>query len=332
MVQSFWLQRSLACCTLIGVVALALGMLCAQAPPRAVILTTDISADPDDYWALAHLVLSPELDVRAIVTTHTGEHRILAPPAAESSARIARDELDHLSLHRRPPVIAGSSVALPSRTVLDNPGVQRIISESRTFTPDHRLAVLVIGAATDTASALLADKRLSQRIEIIAMGFNSCEGGGAEFNVVNDPIAWQVILDSDVPVTIGDSSVTRRDLTMTSSLAHSVLGSAGDSGQYLTRLFDDWLASQSKLVSQVMGDTKQWPIWDEVTVAHLLGMTKVDRRARPELRADLSFVDRPNSGTITCVMAVDGPRLWRNLAVRLGATENLSPSSLSPPK
>ncbi|HUL80628.1 MAG TPA: nucleoside hydrolase [Gammaproteobacteria bacterium] len=289
-----------------------------MAAHRAVVLTTDVGADMDDQWALAHLVLSPDVDVRAVVTTHTGQYPVLAPPAAESSARIARDVLGHLPPREAaPPVIAGSSVALSSRAPLDNAGVQRIVSESRTFTADHRLVVLVIGAATDTASALLVDRGLHERIEIVAMGFNTCADGGDVFNVRNDPIAWQVILDSDVPVTIGDSSVTKRDLAMTSERAHALLEPAGDSGRYLAQLLDEWLATRKGLVEQLMGDAKSWPVWDEVTVAHLLGMTTVEHRTRPMLGADLAFSARPSSATISCVTAIDAPHLWSDLAQRL---------------
>jgi len=34
--------------------------------PLAVVLSTDCGADIDDQWALAHLILSPELDLRGI--------------------------------------------------------------------------------------------------------------------------------------------------------------------------------------------------------------------------------------------------------------------------
>jgi inosine-uridine nucleoside N-ribohydrolase len=312
-------------CTMGVVVALAATMSCVQAAPRAVVLTTDIGADMDDQWALAHLVASPDIDVRAVITTHTGRFPALAPPAAESSARIARDELDRLSSGRRPPVFAGSSVALSSRTALDNPGVGRIISESRAFSSDHRLAVLVIGAATDTASALLEDRQLSERVEIVAMGFNTCAKGGDTFNVVNDPIAWQVVLDSDTPITIGDSSVTRRDLVMTSDRAHALLEPAGAKGQYLARVFDQWLLASSTIVQQVMGDTKSWPVWDEVTVAYLLGMTTIEHRARPKLGTALAFIDQPNAGSIACVATIDSPRLWADFVRRLGAVDAAKP-------
>jgi hypothetical protein len=51
-----------------------------QPRPRPILLTTDIGADMDDQWVLAHLVLSAELDLRGVVTTHTGSYPARAGP------------------------------------------------------------------------------------------------------------------------------------------------------------------------------------------------------------------------------------------------------------
>jgi inosine-uridine nucleoside N-ribohydrolase len=289
----------------------------AAAAPRPVVLTTDCGADMDDQWALAHLVLSPEFDIRAVVTTHTGKHQILAAPAAETSARIAREVLQRMPLRARPTVIPGSSIALTSRSPLPNPGVERIISESKTFTRDRRLTVLVIGAATDTASALMADPTVADRIEIIAMGFKGWAEGGDEFNIINDPLAWRVILDSGVPVTVGDGETTKRDLSLTSERAHSILDPAGAPGRYLAGLLDDWFAKHSDVVARVTGNPKVWPVWDEVTVAHMLGFTKAEQRARPKMLPNLSFDHSPKQGVVTWVTSINGDQLWRDLASRI---------------
>src|SRR4051794_22277827 len=97
---------------------------------RPVLLTTDCGADMDDQWAIAHLALSPEFDLRAIVTTHTGKYPNLPPLAAESSARCARDVLANIPPGAKPAIIPGSSVPLSSRSPLRNAGVDRILSES----------------------------------------------------------------------------------------------------------------------------------------------------------------------------------------------------------
>ncbi len=58
--------------------------------PRRVVLTTDIGAEVDDQWALAHLAVAPEIELRGVVTTHAPR---LAVPAAHTAARVARDVL-----------------------------------------------------------------------------------------------------------------------------------------------------------------------------------------------------------------------------------------------
>jgi inosine-uridine nucleoside N-ribohydrolase len=309
---------------LFAIVILAFVNVCDAATPRPIILTTDCGAEMDDQWALAHLVLTPEFDVRAIVTTHTGKIPIFPAPAAETSARFAGEVLDHLPLRSRPTIIAGSSVALSSHTAIRNAGVERIILESRTFNRGRRLTVLVIGAATDAASALLADPSLADRIEIVAMGFSGWPKGGDHFNVVNDPIAWQVILNSRVPLTVGDEPVTLRDLSMTSERAHAILDPAGDPGRYLAGLLDKWLANSRDVVMHVTGDPTRWSVWDEVVVAHMLGMTKAERHTRPKLREDLSFDNSAGRGVMTWVTAIDGGRLWTHLSDRLQQAQRTS--------
>src|SRR5262249_10389323 len=98
--------------------ALSILVSLATASERALVITTDCGADMDDQWALAHMVVSPEFDVRAIVTTHVGKHTILTAPAAETSARNAREVLKHFPARSQPDVISGSSTPLVSRTPL----------------------------------------------------------------------------------------------------------------------------------------------------------------------------------------------------------------------
>jgi hypothetical protein len=64
----------------------ALGLM-PLAERRPVVLTTDIGTEVDDQWALAHLALSADLDLKGIVTTHAPN---LAAPAAETSANYSR--------------------------------------------------------------------------------------------------------------------------------------------------------------------------------------------------------------------------------------------------
>jgi len=305
--------------TSLHLLAAGLAAALAAAQPRPVLLTTDAGADMDDQWALAHLALSPEFDLRGVVTTHTGKHKILPDPAAESTARVAREVLDRMPLKIRPQVIPGSSLPLAGRTEpRRNPGADFLLKASGGFTRDRRLTVLVIGAATDAASALLADPSLAARIEIVAMGFRGWPQGGDEFNIQNDVRAWQVLLDSGVPITVGDGAVTLRDLRMTRERARALFDSRGAPGRYLASLLTDWLDQKAELVRRVTGDPNWWPVWDQVTVAHLLGFTRAETHGRPRLRNDLSFDHRPKPASrITWVTSVDSGRLWADFTSKL---------------
>src|SRR6476619_906236 len=99
----------------------------AQALPgtrRPVVVSTDCGVDMDDQWAIVHLSLIPEFDVRGMVTSHAPN---LPSPPAQESARIAGTVLDALGLAVRPPIFAGSDTPLSSKQPILNAGVDFII-------------------------------------------------------------------------------------------------------------------------------------------------------------------------------------------------------------
>ena len=293
---------------------------------RPVVLTTDCGADMDDQWALAHLALTPEIDLRGVVTTHAPN---LTAPAAETAARIAAEVLAQPPITVRPPVLAGSSAPLAGRDPRPNPGVDFLLERSRDHAPDDRLVVLMIGAATDVASAMLTDDTLAERIEIVAMAFDGWPDGGDAFNVRNDVLAWQVVLESPASVTVGDAAVTLRDLSLTRERARELFGDRGRAGPYLVHLLGDWLDAHPDLVRRVTGDAGSWPVWDEVVVAHLLGFTSSATYPRPVLRDDLSFVHpgprKTSDLTIEWVTRIDSRSLWQHLGERLAPTQPTGP-------
>jgi purine nucleosidase len=158
--------------------------------PIPAILTTDVGAEMDDQWTVAHLLLSPEVDLKAIVTTHAQ----IAGLSSQSSARKADDVLMRVlpdAKSKWPRVEAGSTLPLEgAKNPRESIGVDLLLSISREFSPSKRLTVFVTGAATDVASAILKDPTISNRIIIVAMAFNDWPSGGDVFNVGNDPAAW----------------------------------------------------------------------------------------------------------------------------------------------
>lgn len=269
----------------------------------------------DDQWAIAHLVLNPRTNLLGIVTTHTPYQ------TAQRSAEVAQDVLRHLPVAEKPPVIPGSSTPLES---VDKPqrneGIDFIIETARQYSSHQPLTLLTIGAATDAASALLLEPSIAERIRMVSMAFHSVEGGGREFNVQNDPKAWQVILDAPVPLTVGPAATCLRDLLMTLDRARSLFEGCGGAGEYLVGLLQWWLEAQPKVVEGVTGRDDAWPIWDEIVTAHLLSWTEAEVLPRPYLLDNLDFEFARREGhpypTIQWIRAVDSERLWSDL-VRL---------------
>jgi inosine-uridine nucleoside N-ribohydrolase len=283
--------------------------------PLAVFLTTDCGVDIDDQWALAHLALSPEFVLRGIVPTHASSVR----HSSAASAQCASDVLKHVVPAKAAgvPVIAGSDAPLHDvTTARDNAGVQLLLRLSRQFSASRRLVVLSTGAATDLASAIVEDPSITSRVIVVAMGFTDWPRGGPEFNITNDPVAWQVILSSDVPLVVGSAEATKRGLHMTSPEAAALMRPHGAIGEYLFSLFDRWLAANSELVARMVSPGT-WVIWDEVVVAYSIGLATGADLARPRLEPDLSFSHPATSGRITWITRIESDRVWRDFTRKI---------------
>ena len=222
---------------------------------------------------------------------------------------------ENLPLARAAPeVVAGSPVPLEAQgKPRSGPGAERILAEAEGFGSNNRLTVLAIGAVTDVASALLLDPTLIERVEVLAMGYNAWPAGGDPFNVKNDIPAWQALLDSGVPLTVGDSAVCKRHLVLTPEAAKKRF--ANGAAIYIEGIFTAWVEAHARICKFVTGDERGWPIWDQVTTAHLLGMTEAVSHVRPRLADDISFVhDEASRPSINWITHVDEDRLWGDLA------------------
>jgi inosine-uridine nucleoside N-ribohydrolase len=274
-----------------------------------VILTTDCGVEVDDQWALAHLSLSPRIELRGVVTTHAPG---FPAPSTEAAARAI---LAGLPLAHKVAVLPGSSQPLTDhKTPRPNAGVELLLSESKRPELRRRLVVLVIGAATDVASALLIDPGFADRVEVVAMGFDRWPEGGDPWNVKNDVHAWQVLLESRVPIVVGDVEICKKRLEMSVPTAHRLLDDSGATGRPLVALLESWLEKNAALARKATGKAGHWPIWDEVVVAHLFGLTESETHPRPRLLDDLTFDHSHPSGTIGWIRSVESEKLWADFA------------------
>jgi purine nucleosidase len=294
-----------------------------------VILSTDVGNEIDDQWAVAYLLVDPQdFDVRGIISAHAPS---LPDPSARYTYLVLRDEVENrLDMVQHPPLFEGSSVALKNLTTPErNAGVDFLVSSSRHFSSAHRLTVLTIGAATDVASAILEDPSIADRIRVVAMGFNNWPEGGDEFNVANDPRAWQVILDSHVPVVVGCADVCRANLSLTLEQARKLISMHGPVGAWLWSEFQAWYFRFVKPL-RVDDFSKSWVIWDIITVAYVNGFTSQRTYPRPSLTDKMQFAHSSNGGTITWITKVNTSKLWSDFLAKLDAYQRAHAMHTSP--
>lgn len=299
-----------------------------------VILSTDVGNEVDDQWTIAWLLLSPRLDVLGIMSAHAPT---ITAPAGHTSYRILRDVVENrLEMRVHPPLIEGGSLPMEdSMTPRPSPAVSFLIEKSKPFTKENRLTVLMIGAGTDVASAILTDPTVVDRIRVIQMGFNNRQGGN-EFNIANDPRAVQAILDSSVPLVIGPGDVCRASLSLSLDQAKEMIAARGPIGAWLWEEFQAWYYRYVKPI-RVNDFSKPWIIWDNITLAYVLGMTEQQTALRPRLKDDFTFEPSQTKGTVTQTVTwitdVDERRMWAdflNLLDEYQRTHRVSHEGLRP--
>jgi len=142
-------------------------------PRMRVIMDNDFGGDPDGLFALAHLLLSPSVDVRAIVGSHlrAGDGFDRSMSQAENAAKKARELIQLLDSKNNVPVIAGSNTAMANdSTPVKSEAVNFIIKEALR-TDMHLPLFIVCGAGlTEIASALLTDPSIANKLTVIWIG------------------------------------------------------------------------------------------------------------------------------------------------------------------
>jgi len=286
------------------------GAVCSAQIPDArvpVVLSTDVGNEIDDQWAITYLLLQPRFEVLGVMSAHAPS---ISAPAGETSLRILVDVVENrLGMSTHPPLIEGGSLPLQNATTpRPSPAVRFLIETSRRFTRNNRLTVLMIGAATDVASAILTDPTIVDRVRVIQMGFPD-EKGGEEFNIHNDVHAVQAILDSKVPLVIGPGNVCRASLSLSLDQARAMLATRGAIGAWLWEEYQAWYYRAVKPL-RVDDFSKPWVIWDDIALAYVLGMTTQHTLPRPRMRDDMSFAPGSVDQTVTWITDVDEERMW----------------------
>ncbi len=199
---------------LMGAILLAAA---ADAQTRAVpvIFDTDIGDDIDDALALALILQSPELDLRAVTTVVDD---------TETRSRLAWKEL---KLYGRPDVPVGTGAPEP---LLDARRKERarqfeVLTDDDKQPPYRsavpliietleksavRMTLIPVGPLTNIALALKTQPSIKNKIERIVLMGGAFFPPRAEYNILRDRVAAEIVFRSGIPIVAVGLDVTMK--------------------------------------------------------------------------------------------------------------------------
>jgi purine nucleosidase len=142
-------------------------------PRMRVIIDNDFSGDPDGLFQLAHMLLSPSVEVRGIIGTHLNAHDGFDPSKtqADNAAKKARELLSVMKMGGKATVMAGANYGMQNdSTPVKSDGVDFIIKEALRTDTKLPLYVLCGAGLTEIASALLTKPEIAGKLTLIWIG------------------------------------------------------------------------------------------------------------------------------------------------------------------
>lgn len=199
-----------------------------------VISDNDYSGDPDGLYQLAHVLLSPSIDLRLVIGSHLAPGDVL--DSSTRTADNARDEaakvIELLGCQDAVDAVAGSNERLPDPTTpVDSAGARAIVTEAMRTDTGLPLYVTLGGGLTELASAYLLEPRIADRLTAVWIGGPEYQhlaappfpGSDPEYNLNIDRVAAQVVFnDSRIPLWQVPRNAYRQCLVSMTELATRV--------------------------------------------------------------------------------------------------------------
>lgn len=252
----------------LAILASMLLILCmANAQNRMrVVIDNDFAGDPDGLFALAQLMESHSVDVRAVVGSHlhAGENwTAKGKPSATTAADNARRLFDVMGRTDKNLIVEGSNGPLadtihPIHTV----ATERIIAEAMQCTAKAPLYVLCGGGLTEIASAWIERPEIADRVVVVWIGGAEYPGftpppgvRGGEYNTTIDIKAVQVVFNrSNLKLWQIPRNAYRQCLVSRAMLRSRIEG-ASPVAAWLADMLDAYIGPDKRSECYVLGDS-----------------------------------------------------------------------------
>lgn len=230
------------------------------------VLDTDTYNEVDDQFALAYALLSKDkVDVEAIYAAPYYNDRSNGPSDGMEKSyeeilrllKMLNMSPDGLVFKGSPDYLKDISEPIKSAAALD------LIEKARKSSPDDPLYVVAIGCITNVASAILIEPEIIKNIVVVWLGGNALDWPHQkEFNLIQDVLSAQVVLNSGVPLVITPCmGVVSHFHTTIPELEHYLKGK-NDLSNFLYETVVGYNANNQEAWSK--------EIWDVVAIAWLI--------------------------------------------------------------
>jgi hypothetical protein len=282
------------------------------------IIDSDVGNEVDDFYAIALALASPDrFDLRGICGAHyTKEGRPGSGPGSiDHSVKLTGDLLAAAGMTGRYPVLRGSPPIQYFGFPVESEGSRFIVEEAKKATPEDPLWVVILGASSTTASALLSCPPAVENMRVVyhTRSEYTWPQRSVQYNVSGDIHAARSILDSRVPLVWFD---TGTHIKCPYETTKKYLAPISPLGKFLHdyRDRDPWYSNPVKGFYD-MGDVA-FLIEPEICKYEITGAPKMDQY--------MFFNFAQGSGKMLRVFDVDNDKVWNMLFSRL---ENMGSES-----
>lgn len=273
-----------------------------------IVVDTDAFADSiyemDDQFAIAYMLTFPKFNVKAFYTFQGDEG--FTKGIEEVVKRCGREDLANV-------IFSGGNKLLDVNKPEKNCAVQDLIERSKDYSEENPLYVLAIGPLTNIGLALLIDPTISKRIVVVAlMGHDFKQADTAEYNLIKDLAASQVLVDSDTPLVLVPCIDVAKKLVMSSEECIEHWQNKNSIGDYLIYCMSRMCPEQDfKKLKRI--------IWDAVPVVfftHPEWLT-TQLHERPTISSDKHWVFKKIEQKLLYVSDIEADKIKTDILERI---------------